>query len=123
MVFMCDTTLPRDAEDESAPVREALAWGLRPLCRSLACCTWCSTLEAVSTVVRLADEAAQEQLLCTVCQQLADEFGLNYTIRRAGDVWAVRFFMSRGCPVATAGAMEVMSRPASQLARFAIGMR
>ena len=69
------------------------------LCRSLACCSWCDTLEAVSTTVHLPAGEAEELRLRAICGPLAGEFELGYTLRRAGDVWVVRFFL----PAATDG--------------------
>lgn len=96
MTSPVDPLAPLDAADELGRLRQRLEREVGLLCRGLACCTWCDTLEATSTVVRLPDDAAHERLLRAVCQHLAREFGLNHTVCRQGDNWAIRFSRSLG---------------------------
>lgn len=60
------------------------------LCRGLSH-SWCADLRAVSTVVSLPGDAEYEQAVCTLCQRVADEFGVLQSVRRDGDAWAICF--------------------------------
>jgi hypothetical protein len=63
---------------------------LRMLCRSLTRCHgW--TAQAVTTYVTLPCDAEYEQALTTLCRRLAEEHGLDQTVRREGEQWVVRF--------------------------------
>ena len=105
---------PHGGVDEAECWRWTLTRELNMMGRGLAN-SWSDRLEAVSTVVRLGDDAAQEQVLRAVCRQVAGEFGLQQTVRRGGEVWHVRF--SRA-PVAdeTMGMRGTSSRPGANRA-------
>lgn len=68
-----------------------LPWELRLLCQGLVNCSWSDTLRAVSTDVGLPADRKHELVLRALCWELAEEFGLEQTVRRQDQIWIARF--------------------------------
>src|SRR3954471_14726112 len=93
---------------------------LRLLCRSLRN-SWCDDMAAVTTFVQLPGDAEYEQAMRALCQRLADEFGLQQTVRREGESWTIRFSRSLPAHAAENRAGSGLVARANEAARRLVG--
>lgn len=84
-------TTPGAGMSPASALDPALPGELRLLCRGLVYCSWCDRLEIVTTEVHLPDDEAHALALRALCQELAEEFAVEQTVRREDEAWIVRF--------------------------------